>query len=168
MISPVVPLQLGISTIIGLIFHFVQAHCLAWVTAVAVLCSSSNIPTSFNHHDFFPLWTHFGESLVAHATQPSLIGLSDAYDVFDSLAAFHLLGQTLHTWFYFWIHLLNDLVNWVLHHYMKAYFPNFEFFYQWRYHLCRYSLLYCWIRSMWDCAISYICKGHKRRGSRPC
>ena len=24
-------------------FHFVQAHCLAWVTALAVLCSSSNI-----------------------------------------------------------------------------------------------------------------------------
>ena len=27
-------------------FYFVHAHCLAWVTAVAVLCSSSNILTS--------------------------------------------------------------------------------------------------------------------------
>ena len=27
-------------------FHFIQAHCLAWVTALAVLCSSSNILSS--------------------------------------------------------------------------------------------------------------------------
>ena len=35
-------------------------------------------------------------------------------------------------------------------------------------HLRKYLLLYCWIRSMRDMAISYICKGHKRRGSRLC
>ena len=35
-------------------------------------------------------------------------------------------------------------------------------------HLRRYLLLYCWIRSTQDSAISYICKGHKIRDSRPC
>ena len=63
-------------------FHFVLEHCLAWVTALAVLCSSSNILTSLLHVSF-SLWIQFGEYLGACATQPSLIGLSDAYDVFD-------------------------------------------------------------------------------------
>ena len=35
-------------------------------------------------------------------------------------------------------------------------------------HLCRYLLLYCWTHSMQDSAILYVCKGHKRQGSRPC
>ena len=115
-------------------FHFVQAHCLSWVTAVAVLCSPSNI---FVHHVYFPLWNRFWEYLVACATQPSSIGLGAAYDVYDSLAAFRFLGglngRSVRTWFYFWIRLLNDLVGRVLHHHIKAFFPDFEFFFQWRY-----------------------------------
>ena len=114
-------------------FHFVQAYCLAWVTALAVLCSSSNILISSLTISLFSLWAYFGEYIVARATQPSSIGLSDAYDVFDSYVAFHLLaslnGRPLHTWFYFWIRIPNDLVGRVLHDQVKAYFPNFEFFY---------------------------------------
>ena len=45
---------------IGLIsFHLVQAHCLAWVTALAVLCSSSNILISSFTMSLFP----FGPTL---------------------------------------------------------------------------------------------------------
>ena len=40
-------------------FHFVQAHCLTWVTALAVLCSSSNILTSLLTMSLFP----FGPTL---------------------------------------------------------------------------------------------------------
>ena len=38
-------------------FHFVQAHCLAWVTALAFLCSSSNILTSSLTMTLFPFWS---------------------------------------------------------------------------------------------------------------
>ena len=68
----------------SILFHFVQAHCLAWVTVLAVLFSTSNILISSLTMSLFPFWAHFGEYLVAHATKPSSIGLSDAYDVFDS------------------------------------------------------------------------------------
>ena len=40
-------------------FHFVQAHCLTWLTAVAVLCSSLNILTFSLTMYLFP----FGPSL---------------------------------------------------------------------------------------------------------
>ena len=40
-------------------FHFIQAHCLAWVTAVTVLCSSSNFLTSSLTMSLFP----FGHTL---------------------------------------------------------------------------------------------------------
>ena len=70
--------------LIGLIsFHFVQAHFLAWVTAVAVLCSSSNImtsslPMSLSPSD--PLWR-----IACYSYYPaSSNGLSDVYDVFGS------------------------------------------------------------------------------------
>ena len=95
-----------------------------------------------------------------------------------------LNGWPIRTWFYFKIHLPNDLDVWILHHHMKCTFtilnssasedigscrfpeyvykPTFEKQEGTSSHLRRYFLLYCWIRSTRDSAISYICKGHIR------
>ena len=56
-------------------FHFVQEHCFLLLLIH---------PAFFAHQVSFLIWTHFGEYFVASATQPSSIGLSDAYNVFDS------------------------------------------------------------------------------------
>ena len=55
-------------------FHFVQAHCLAWRTALAVLCTSSNILIFSLTYLFFPL-----DPLWRIPSYTSWIGLSDAY-----------------------------------------------------------------------------------------
>ena len=143
-------------------------------------------PDFFAQHVSFPLWIHFREYLVARATQPSSIGLRVAYAVFDSLAAFRLLGgpngRPLRTWFYFWIRLPNDIVEsfitvwrctfpilsstsediWSCRFPELVYKPTFEKEGGTPSHIHKYMLLYCWIRSMQASAISYICKGHKK------
>ena len=102
-------------------FHFVQAHCLAWVTALAVLCSSSNILTSSLTMSLFPFRPTLENTFLLALPSPAW------------LVRVTPMMSLIRTWFYFWIRFPNDLVSWVLHHHVKAYFPDFEFFYQWRY-----------------------------------
>ena len=112
-------------TLIGLIsFHFVQAHCLAWVTAL------------LKHPEFIPQRLSF--SLGPFWRIPCCWCYPAQLDWFEWRLWYLwfvgcINGRPLHTLFYFWIRLPNDLVGWVLHHHVMAYFPNFEFFYQWRY-----------------------------------
>ena len=173
-------------------FHFVQTYCLAWVKAVT--CYPLLLlkhPDFFAHHVSFPLWTHFGEYFVARATQPSSIGLSDAYDVFDSLASFrpraaltadHFLPNFI-SWYAFrmtssaecfiiWrrtFPILNSSTSEDIGSYRfpeLVYKPTFEKQgvtpCYWR----RYLLLYFWIHTAPYSAISYIYKAHKRRGQQ--
>ena len=107
-------------------FHFVQAHYLAWVTAVTVFAPPQ---TSWLLHSpyLFPLWDPLWRIPCCSCCPAWLVWVMPN-NVFDLYAAFHLLGGLngwpLCAWFYFWICLPNALVGWV-HHHMKAYFPNF-------------------------------------------
>ena len=147
-------------------------------------------PDFFSHHVSFSLWAHFEEYLVARATQPSSIGLSDAYDVFHSASWAALTADDFEPHFIsgytFWIILSAEsfIIMWrrtfpILNSSTSedigscrfpelVYKPSYEKQGGTPNHLYRYLLLYCWISSTWDSAISYIYKGHKRWGSRPC
>ena len=52
-------------------FYFVQAHCLAWVTAVAVLCSSPNILTSSLTMSLFPFGPTLENTLLLGLPSPA-------------------------------------------------------------------------------------------------
>ena len=52
-------------------FHFVQAHCLTWVTPVAVLCSSSNILTSSLTMSLFPFGPTLENTSLLVLTSPA-------------------------------------------------------------------------------------------------
>ena len=52
-------------------FHFVQTHCLAWVTALAVLCSSSNILTSSLTMSRFPFGPILEDTLLLVLSSPA-------------------------------------------------------------------------------------------------
>ena len=56
-------------------FHFVQTHCLAWVTALAVLCSSSNILTSSLTKSLFPFGLTLENTLVLMLPIPARLVL---------------------------------------------------------------------------------------------
>ena len=118
-------------------FHFFQAHCLVWVTAVAVLCSSSNYLTSSLTMFVFPFGPTSKKTLLLVLPRPARLVWVTPMMSFISLAAFRLLGGLnvwpLRTWFYFSMHRPNNLVGWVLNHQIKAYFTSFIFFYLWRY-----------------------------------
>ena len=167
---------------------------MAWVTALAVLCSSSNILTSLLTISLFP----FGSTLE----NTFLLVLLSPARLFWAMPMMSLIRR-LH--FASWVALMAD-------HFIPDFISGYAFWmissaesfiFMWRRtfpvlnsstsedigscrflelvykptfkkqggtlsRLSRYLLLYYWICSTWDCTISYICKGHKRQGSRPC
>ena len=57
----------------SILFHFVQAHCLTWETAVAVLCSTSNILTSSLTMSLFPFGPTLKNTLLLVLPSPALL-----------------------------------------------------------------------------------------------
>ena len=63
-------------------FHFVQAHHLAWVTALAVLCSSSNILTSLLTMSLFPFGPTLENTLLLML--PAQLDWFELYKLYNS------------------------------------------------------------------------------------
>ena len=163
-------------------FPFVQAHCLARVTAVAVLCSPQ---TSWLRSPclFFPLgpiwripycscypaqldwfeWRLWCLWFVGFNLPPDFIS-GYAFRMISSTESFIIIWRRT-------VPILNSSTNEDIgscRFQELVYKPTFEKQGGTPNHLRRYLLLYRWIRSTRDSAISYTCKGPKRRGGRPC
>ena len=158
-------------------FHFVQAHCLAWVTAVVVLFPF--VPTLENTlllmlpSPAWLVWVMMSLICMLHSASwaalmadhliPDFIS-GYAFRMTSSAESFIIIRRCTFP-------ILNSSTSKDIG---SCRFP--ELVYKSTFekqggtpsYLCRCLLLYCWICSMWESTILYICKGHKRRGSRLC
>ena len=171
-------------------FHFVQAHCLAWVTALAVLCSSSNILTSSLTMSLFPsgpilensfllvlpnparlVWVTPMMYLICRLHSASWAALTTNHfePYFISGYSFRMISSA-ETFIIMWRRIFPILKSSTSEDIGSCRFP--ELLYKPTIEnqggtpsqLRRYLLLYCWIRSTQDIAISYIFKGHEKTG----
>ena len=175
-------------------FHFVQAHCLAWVTALAVLCSSSNILTCLLTMSLFPfgptlkntlllmlpspawlVWVTPMMSLIRRLHSASWMALTADYFIPNFISGYTFWMISLaESFIMMWRCTFPILNSSTSEDIGSCRFPELKIkstFEKQRgtlSHLRRYLLLYCWICSTSDRTISYICKGHKRWGCRPC
>ena len=174
-------------------FHFVQAHCLAWVTVQAVLCSSSNILTSSLIMSLFPFMPALENTFLLVLPSPArLVWVTSMMSLirrlhsasWTALTADHFVPNFISGYAFQIISSAESFIMWrrtfpILNSSTSedigscrfpelVYKPTFEKQGGTPSHLRRYLLLYCWISSTRDSSISYICKGHKIRGSIPC